>query len=173
MDKEHDLYTLAQRLGQQLQQKNWYVCCAESCTGGGLAQALTDVAGSSAWFDRGFVTYSNAAKQDMLGVMPNLIEHQGAVSLAVAESMAKGALMHSQSQLSVAISGIAGPGGGSKEKPVGTVCFAWGCPSHLEEMGIYSEQCHFAGDRQAVRQAAIVHALTELIALSQPTAEAV
>jgi len=163
MNIENNLITLTQQLGTQLQQKNWQLCCAESCTGGGLAQTLTDIAGSSSWFDRGFVTYSNAAKHEMLGVSLDLIASKGAVSLAVVEAMAKGALTHSHAQISVAISGIAGPGGGSLEKPIGTVCLAWAYP----DSNIYAKQYHFDGNRQAVRHAAIQKALIKLLNFSQ------
>jgi len=167
MNIENNLTLLTQQLGKQLQQKNWQLCCAESCTGGGLAQILTDRAGSSTWFERGFVTYSNAAKHEMLGVSLNLIAQKGAVSLAVVEAMAKGALNHSHAQISVAISGIAGPSGGSLEKPVGTVCLAWAYPDSVKNINIYSKQYLFSGDRQAVRHAAIQQALMKFIAFSQ------
>ncbi len=133
---------------------------AESCTGGLIAAACTDLAGSSDWFERGFVTYSNQAKAEMLGVAAQLIESHGAVSEAVARAMAQGALQQSRAQVSVAVTGVAGPGGGSADKPVGTVWFAWGLPS-----GITSEVQHFAGDRAAVRAATVAHALGRLVAL--------
>ena len=133
---------------------------AESCTGGLIAAACTDLAGSSEWFERGFVTYSNAAKTDMLGVDAQLIASHGAVSEAVARAMAQGALQHALAQVSVAVTGIAGPSGGSAAKPVGTVWFAWGLPT-----GITSEVQHFAGDRASVRAATVQHALVRLITL--------
>ena len=139
---------------------------AESCTGGLIAAACTDLAGSSDWFERGFVTYSNAAKTAMLGVDAQLIETHGAVSEPVARAMAQGALQHSLAQVSVAVTGVAGPGGGSADKPVGTVWFAWGSPA-----GITSEIQHFAGDRAAVRAATVAHALGRLVTLLQ-TAQA-
>jgi nicotinamide-nucleotide amidase len=120
-----ELEKLAERLGQRLLERGECLAAAESCTGGWLAQSVTAIAGSSAWFDRGFVTYSNAAKIDMLGVPENTLNRHGAVSEAVARAMAQGALAHSRADWTVAITGIAGPGGGSPEKPVGTVCFAW------------------------------------------------
>ena len=133
---------------------------AESCTGGLIAAACTDLAGSSDWFERGFVTYSNAAKTDMLGVDAALIAAHGAVSEPVVRAMAEGALRHSLAQVAVAVTGIAGPSGGSAERPVGTVWLAWGLP-----WGIESEVQHFGGDRAAVRSATVQHALQQLIAL--------
>jgi nicotinamide-nucleotide amidase len=133
---------------------------AESCTGGLIAAACTDLAGSSDWFERGFVTYSNEAKTAMLGVDATLIAGHGAVSEPVARAMARGALQQSLAQVSVAVTGIAGPSGGSTDKPVGTVWFAWGLPS-----GTSSEVQHFAGDRAAVRAATVQHALERLLSL--------
>lgn len=131
---------------------------AESCTGGMIAAACTDLTGASDWFDRGFVTYSNAAKTDMLGVPAAMIEQDGAVSEAVARTMADGALTHSQANVSLAVTGVAGPTGGSDAKPVGTVWFAWcvGGQTH-------SEMQHFAGDRAAIRAAAVRYALQRLL----------
>jgi nicotinamide-nucleotide amidase len=133
---------------------------AESCTGGLIAAACTDLAGSSDWFERGFVSYSNTSKTEMLGVDAQLIAAFGAVSEAVARAMAEGALRHAQAQVSVAVTGVAGPSGGSAEKPVGTVWFAWGLP-----WGTTSEVQHFAGDRVAVRAATVQHALARLLDL--------
>jgi len=131
---------------------------AESCTGGMIAAACTDLSGASDWFDRGFVTYSNAAKTDMLGVPAAMIEQDGAVSEAVARAMADGALTHSQANVSLAVTGVAGPTGGSDAKPVGTVWFAWcvGGQTH-------SEMQHFAGDRAAIRAGAVRYALQRLL----------
>lgn len=131
---------------------------AESCSGGMIAAACTDLAGSSQWFERGFVTYSNAAKVEMLGVPAALIEQEGAVSEAVARAMADGALAHSQAHVSLAVTGVAGPTGGSEAKPVGTVWFAWcvGGETH-------SEMQHFAGDRAAIRTATVRYALQRLL----------
>ena len=140
-----------------LQTKGWRMATAESCTGGMIAAACTDLAGSSNWFERGFVTYSNAAKAEMLGVDAALIERHGAVSESVARAMVQGALEHSPAQAAVAVTGVAGPGGGSADKPVGTVWFAWATPA-----GISSEVLHFGGDRAAVRQATVLHALAHL-----------
>lgn len=138
------------------------MACAESCTGGGIAAALTDVAGSSAWFDRGFVTYSNDAKTEMLGVDAVTIEAAGAVSEQTVIEMAQGALVYSNAQLSVAVSGIAGPGGGSADKPVGTVWLAW-----ATEAGVRARCERFAGDRLAVRAAAVDHAVLGLLELAR------
>ena len=133
---------------------------AESCTGGMIAAACTDLAGSSQWFERGFVTYSNEAKAEMLAVPPGLIEEHGAVSEPVARAMADGALAHSRAQVSLAVTGVAGPTGGTEAKPVGTVWFAWcvGGETH-------SEMQHFAGDRAAVRVATVRYALKRLLNL--------
>ena len=133
---------------------------AESCTGGLLAATCTDLAGSSAWFERGFVTYANEAKTEMLGVPASLIDSTGAVSETVAQAMVIGALAHSHAQVAVAVTGVAGPGGASPAKPVGTVCFGLAVPGWVS-----TEQCHFSGDRAAVRAATVRHALTRLIEL--------
>jgi len=140
--------------------RQWMLATAESCTGGLIAAACTDLAGSSNWFERGFVTYSNAAKTELLGVPAELIEQFGAVSEPVARAMAAGALAHSHAQVAVAVTGVAGPGGGSVDKPVGTVWFGWATPT-----GQHSECQHFAGDRAAVRAATVRHALTRLLGL--------
>lgn len=149
---------LVEQLATALLRRGWYVTCAESCTGGGIAAALTDLAGSSAWFERGFVTYSNAAKREMLGVSDDTLQRHGAVSRQTVIEMARGALDHSMAQLSVAVSGIAGPGGGTPDKPVGTVWLAW-----ADADGVSAEQARFPGDRLAVRAAAIERALAGLI----------
>ena len=133
---------------------------AESCTGGLIAAACTDLAGSSAWFERGFVSYSNEAKTELLGVDARLIEREGAVSEAVARAMALGALSHSHAQVAVAVTGVAGPSGGSAAKPVGTVCFGWAVPAQ-----ILTEMRHFDGNRAAVRAASVQHALGRLVDL--------
>ncbi|MGR5066548.1 nicotinamide-nucleotide amidase [Photobacterium sp. DNB22_13_2] len=152
---------LAQQVGQVLALRNWVAVTAESCTGGGVSTAITDIAGSSAWFDRAFVTYSNEAKQEMLGVSVETLTQYGAVSEQVVAEMVMGALAHSRGDIAVAISGIAGPGGGSEEKPVGTVCFGW-----ADQTGqLKVETCLFDGDRQEVRQQAVEKALSGLIAL--------
>ena len=146
-------------LAEQLTQRGWMLATAESCTGGWIAKCCTDMAGSSAWFDRGFITYSNAAKQDMLGVRAETLAQYGAVSEAVVAEMAMGALQHSQAHIAVAVSGIAGPSGGSVEKPVGTVCFAWA----VRGGEVTTTTCHFAGDREAVRWQATEYALYGLL----------
>ena len=151
-----DLDTLARRLGRQLQGKGLRLAAAESCTGGWLAKVITDIAGSSAWFERGFVTYSNRAKQDMLGVTAATLDEHGAVSEATVREMAEGALRHSEAELAVAISGIAGPDGGSPDKPVGTVWFAWAA----RDAATRCDRLIFAGDREAVRRQAVARALT-------------
>ncbi|WCM95252.1 CinA family protein [Acidovorax sp. NCPPB 2350] len=133
---------------------------AESCTGGLIAGACTDLAGSSRWFERGFVTYSNAAKTELLGVPAALIEAHGAVSEPVARAMAEGAVRHSRAQVALAVTGVAGPSGGSADKPVGTVWFGW-----CVEGATVSEQRHFQGDRAAVRAGATGHALSRLAGL--------
>jgi len=158
---ESELEALAAELGSALLRQGWQLTTAESCTGGWLAQVVTSVAGSSAWFDRGFVTYSNAAKQDMLGVRAETLAGFGAVSEATAREMVLGALAHSAAQMAIAITGIAGPGGGSLEKPVGTVCFAW-CVSGQPES---STTCHFIGERSHIRSASVAFALRQLKAL--------
>lgn len=152
------------RLSHVLLQKQWMLASAESCTGGMVAAACTDLAGSSAWFERGFVTYSNAAKTQQLGVDVALITQHGAVSEAVARAMAQGALHHSKAQVTLAITGVAGPAGGTIDKPVGTVWFAWAMPE-----GIHSEVRHFEGDRAAVRQASALHSLLGLLRLVEST----
>lgn len=135
------------------------LACAESCTGGGIAAAVTDVAGSSQWFDRGFVTYTNQAKQDMLGVKRDTLDSEGAVSEATVKEMVSGALSNSQAQVAVAVSGIAGPGGGSSEKPVGMVCFAWQVKNSEPE--VRTE--YFGGNRASVREQTILSALRGLL----------
>ena len=120
-----ELEELSEQLGARLLERGEWLVTAESCTGGWVAQTVTAIAGSSGWFDRGFVTYSNAAKRDMLGVPETTLDRHGAVSEATARAMAIGALEHSRGDWSVAITGIAGPSGGTPDKPVGTVCFAW------------------------------------------------
>lgn len=150
---------LAARLGRQLLERGQWLTAAESCTGGGLAHAVTAVAGSSGWFDRGFVTYSNAAKEDMLGVPETTLSRHGAVSEQTARAMAQGALTHSRADWAVAITGIAGPSGGSPDKPVGTVCFSWA----EKDGGCEAQTCHFAGDRAAVRSQSVAHALSGLL----------
>lgn len=154
-----DLYELAFRLGEELKVRNLWLASAESCTGGWVGEAVTSVSGSSAWYDRGFITYTNQAKQDMLGVSAETLAAFGAVSEATVKEMAFGALKHSRAQVTVAISGIAGPTGGTPEKPVGLVWFAWA----FQDGRVEVERLIFSGDRQAVRRQAVEHALKGLL----------
>lgn len=151
-------------LADKLENLGWMMVTAESCTGGLIAGACTDLPGSSVWFERGFVTYSNAAKTELLGVPAALIAAHGAVSEPVARAMAEGAVRHAPAQVAVAVTGVAGPTGGSPEKPVGTVWFGWHVAGHTD-----AECVHFAGDRAAVRAAAVAHALTGMEARLPPT----
>lgn len=141
-----DVVAQALLLGRRLESLGRMVVTAESCTGGLIACALTEIGGSSVWFERGFVTYSNAAKQASLGVLAQTLDVQGAVSEATAREMARGALAHSQAHLALAVTGIAGPGGAVPGKPVGTVCFGWATADRVESL-----TRHFEGDRRAVR----------------------
>ncbi len=147
-------------LAEALLKKGFKLVTAESCTGGMIAAACTDLAGSSAWFERGFVTYSNDAKTELLGVEERVLRRAGAVCGPVAQAMAEGALAHSRAQVAVAVTGVAGPTGGSPAKPVGTVWFGFALPGQ-----VVTEKCHFEGDRAAVRQATVRHALNRLLAL--------
>ena len=156
-----DMTALAEQVGRALLERGRVLATAESCTGGWVAKLVTDVAGSSQWFDRGFVTYSNDAKQDMLGVPGAMLETGGAVSEATVSAMVSGALEHSQADVALAISGIAGPGGERPGKPVGTVCFAWAMRDGFDE----AITCHFAGDRDAVRRQSVQHAIEHLLEL--------
>lgn len=154
-----DRLDLLRKIGDQALLRAWVIVTAESCTGGGVAKALTEIEGSSLWFECGLVTYSNEMKQKLLRVRPETLDTYGAVSEQTVKEMARGALLQSGAELSVAISGIAGPGGGSEEKPVGTVWFAWAA----NEGGVESA-CHlFDGDRVAVREQAIDIALEGLL----------
>lgn len=154
---------LAVQLGQALRARGWMLVTAESCTGGGIAQAVTSVAGSSAWFERGFVTYANDAKVEMLDVQLATLEQHGAVSEAVVREMATGALRHSHADIAVAVSGIAGPGGGSAEKPVGTVWFAWA----LRAGEVRVERYLLSGDRTAIRTQSVHIALQGVLTMLQ------
>jgi nicotinamide-nucleotide amidase len=153
---------LTGQLAQLLPSRGLMLCTAESCTGGLIAAACTERAGSSVWFERGFVSYSNASKTDLLGVPADLIARHGAVSQEVARAMAAGALTHAQAELAVAVTGVAGPGGGSAQKPVGTVWLAWAMGSQVR-----TECRHFEGDRSAVRQATVARALQGLVEMLQ------
>ncbi|WP_394782090.1 CinA family protein [Undibacterium sp.] len=148
---------LAAQVGEALKSKKLLLTVAESCTGGGICQAITEIAGSSDWFDCGFVSYSNSSKSELLDISPSLIAQHGAVSEEIAAAMAEGALANSEAHVAISTTGIAGPGGAVPGKPVGTVCFGWlvGGVSHTERLV-------FAGDRHAVREQTIVHALDRL-----------
>jgi len=154
-----DGHALAAMLGVALRRHGLTAATAESCTGGLVAGAITDIPGSSAWFERGFVTYSNEAKMEMLGVRPETLATHGAVSEATAAEMATGALTHSRADVAVAVTGIAGPDGGNPAKPVGTVCFAWA----RRNRAVDTDTRRFAGDRAAVRAATVEAALRGLI----------
>lgn len=156
---DSELYQLAARLGEVLRAGGLVMVTAESCTGGWVSEAVTAIAGSSEWFDRGYVTYSNRAKQEMLGVTDAALENHGAVSEPTVIEMAQGALRASGADLAVAVSGIAGPGGATPGKPVGLVCFAWG----IKGKPFTAKTFQFPGDRQAVRRQAVVIALTGLL----------
>lgn len=150
---------LAQEVGQVLKQKGLMLATAESCTGGWVAQTVTSVAGSSEWFDRGFVTYTNIAKREMLGVTTATLTRHGAVSERTARAMAEGALERSRAQVALAVTGIAGPAGGTPGKPVGTVWFAWAAKKRATASRMYM----FSGDRQAIRRQAVATALAGLL----------
>jgi nicotinamide-nucleotide amidase len=152
------LVTSTTHLAALLQDKGWMLATAESCTGGLIAAACTELPGSSNWFERGFVTYSDQAKVELLGVDPASIEVHGAVSEVVARAMAFGAVRHSRARISVAVTGIAGPSGGSEQKPVGTVWFGF-----MVDGVLTSEMKHFEGERSAVRQATVDYALAGLL----------
>jgi nicotinamide-nucleotide amidase len=149
------LEALAARLGEALESRGLVLATAESCTGGWVAECVTSVAGSSDWYDRGFVTYSDASKEELLGVRRATLERHGAVSEETAREMAAGALARSRAALAVAVTGIAGPGGGTPAKPVGTVCFAWAARGRPPRSATRS----FAGDRAGVRRQSVVAAL--------------
>ena len=156
---EQDFEKLVQSLASRLTKCNWSMATAESCTGGWIAKCCTDLAGSSAWFDRGFVTYSDRAKHELLGVELSKLENEGAVSKATAIQMAEGARRRAGVNAALAVTGVAGPGGGSVDKPVGMVWFAWS----VEGRHVSSEVVQFQGDRDAVRRQTIVHALSRLL----------
>ena len=158
---EDELQQLATQLGDKLLARGWMVATAESCTGGWVGQLLTSLPGSSAWYERGFITYSNAAKTEMLGVPTATLENHGAVSEETACAMATGALTHSHAQASLAITGIAGPGGGTPQKPVGMVCYGWA----FTDGTVISSNCRLSGDREEIRSRAAAAALRGLIDL--------
>lgn len=159
MDAE--LAELSFQTGDFLRSRGWRLATAESCTGGWVAEVMTATAGSSNWFDRGFITYSNDAKRELLGVNPATLREAGAVSEAVVREMVSGALERACAEVALAISGVAGPGGGGEDKPVGTVCFAWG----LRDAPVHAGTQRFTGDREAVRRQSVIHALKTLARL--------
>ena len=152
-------------LAEILLAKSWKIAAAESCTGGLVCASLTDLAGSSEWFERGYITYSNEAKEDSLGVPARLIQSFGAVSEQVAKAMAEGAQVNSGANAAISITGIAGPTGGSAEKPVGTVCFGWAIQNDSGENRVLTKTMHFDGDRQVIREQACHYVLNELAKL--------
>jgi nicotinamide-nucleotide amidase len=156
-----ELNQLAVELGEKLRARGWMLATAESCTGGWIGQLITAQPGSSHWYERGFITYANIAKQEMLGVPAELLEAYGAVSEETASAMAAGALKHSHAQATLAISGIAGPGGGTPQKPVGLVCYGWA----LADGTLLSSTCRLDGDREEIRSRAVAAALRGLIEL--------
>ena len=155
------LYRLAEELGEALKVRDLMLATAESCTGGWVAETVTRVPGSSQWFERGFVTYTYISKREMLDVRSATLGLHGAVSEPTVREMATGALTHSHAQMALAISGVAGPDGGTKEKPLGTVCFAWA----LKGGELHSEIKQFAGNRDAIRKKAVKHALKSALAM--------
>ncbi|MFP5380954.1 MAG: CinA family protein [Gammaproteobacteria bacterium] len=158
---DEELHQLAVELSEKLRTRGWMVATAESCTGGWVGHLLTSLPGSSQWYERGFITYANAAKIEMLGVPESLLAAHGAVSEETAAAMAEGALKHSHAQATLAISGIAGPGGGAPQKPVGLVCYGWA----LEDGTVLSSTCRLDGDRDEIRSRAVAAALRGLIEL--------
>ncbi len=162
MKKADSLEKLALEVGSVLSDRGYSLVTAESCTGGWIAKVITDVAGSSGWFDRGFITYSNHSKCEQLGVDPGIIAEHGAVSAEVVEAMATGALKYSRADIAVAVSGVAGPDGGSPEKPVGTVWFGWAIRSNSGSQ-VHSELSHFSGDREKIRCAAVARGLAGIL----------
>jgi nicotinamide-nucleotide amidase len=155
-----DITQLAQLLGNKLAAKGWQISCAESCTGGGVGYAITSISGSSAWFKKGFITYSNDAKQDMLGVCEHTLNQYGAVSAETVEEMAAGAAKHANAEVAIAISGVAGPDGGTPDKPIGTVWFGF----FINGENI-SQKLLIDGDRQTVRIKAVEFALSNTLKL--------
>ncbi len=153
------LEELAEKIGDSLLSRSEMLVTAESCTGGWVSMLVTSIAGSSTWFDRGFVSYSNEAKQEMLAIDKQVIEIHGAVSEETARSMVQGAVENSHAQTGLSVTGIAGPSGGSDEKPVGTVCFGW-----LLNGQCATETCHFSGDREQIREQSVRYVLTGMLA---------
>jgi nicotinamide-nucleotide amidase len=155
------LYRLAEEVGEALKNRGLMLVTAESCTGGWVSEAVTMVPGSSDWFERGFVTYTYISKREMLGVKEATLARHGAVAEEIVREMVAGALARSHAQVAVAVSGVAGPGGGTPDKPVGTVCLAWG----MKDGAARSETARFAGDREAVRRQAVERALRGVVDL--------
>jgi len=155
------LYRLAEQVGAELKRRELMLVTAESCTGGWIAEAVTMVPGSSEWFERGFVTYTYISKREMLGVKEATLEKHGAVAEEVVREMVEGALLRSRAQVAVAVSGVAGPGGGTLDKPVGTVCIAWG----KKGAAVSSVTRRFEGDREAVRKQSVEDALNSVLGL--------
>ncbi len=153
--------SMVTRIGELLVARNQTVTAVESCTGGGVSRLFTMVPGSSAWFECGFVTYSNSAKSAMVGVPEDLIEQYGAVSCEVARAMALGGRLHSRAGCAVSVTGVAGPTGGTPDKPVGTVCFGWA----LRDNAVHAESCLFDGERNSIREQSVEHALSGLLKL--------
>jgi nicotinamide-nucleotide amidase len=168
MDSE--LYALGEEVGAALKNGNLVLTTAESCTGGWIGEVVTMISGSSAWYDRGFITYTNAAKQQMLGVKAATLREHGAVSEAVVREMAAGALAASGAQIAVSVSGVAGPTGGTPDKPVGTVCIGWarkgGAAGAAAGVDTHAETCRFQGDREAVRRQSVVRALRRVLEIA-------
>ncbi len=162
---DNELYVLAERVGAALKARGLMLATAESCTGGWISEAITAVPGSSEWFERGFVTYTYISKREMLGVKPETLQQYGAVSEQTVREMVEGAIVHSHAQVAVAVSGTAGPSGGTPEKPVGTVCLGWG----MKGTALHAETRLFAGDRAAVRRQAVVLALNGVLAQLPPS----
>jgi len=156
---DQDLTTLAQKLGDKLKQSRQLLATAESCTGGWVGKVITDVPGSSHWYDRGFITYTNQSKQEILGVPVNIIEQFGAVSEHTVRAMVAGVLAHSHADVALSISGIAGPGGGTDTKPVGLVYFGWG----KRNGEVHTQSQTFRGDREEIRRQAVQHSLSILM----------
>jgi len=163
MSTDETLYEMAYQLGRKLKEQGLRLCTAESCTGGWLGKVLTDVPGSSAWYERGFITYTNQAKMDMLDVSEETLIEYGAVSEPTALDMARGALANSRADLSISITGIAGPGGATSKKPLGTVWFAWASALGSNGGFIHSESHQFSGDRETVRRKAVQQALLGIV----------
>jgi nicotinamide-nucleotide amidase len=156
---DSELRSAAETVAERLLESGWMMAVAESCTGGWVAKVCTDLAGSSQWFERGFVTYTNQAKQEMLGVTEGTLAVHGAVSEATVAEMASGALQNSRANLALAISGIAGPSGATDEKPVGMVCFGFA----LQNGDTWAERCHFKGDREEVRRQSVLYGLQGIL----------